>query len=177
MPRWRLTVEKVYNAEYWTNVYWLEATDRAQARARGQAIANIERSVLDTRCVLTKFRVDDGTPNTDEYSTVAINLPGTKDNSTSELMPLFVVARVDFTVDGGSPSRKYLRGVLTEADVQGPFTLINPKLDFLQNFYAAPTAGSAGFVDVDGELIDGGVVSSLVGMRQLRRGSKKKLTP
>lgn len=93
------------------------------------------------------------------------------------MMPLFAVLRVDLTVVGSRPSRKYLRGVLAENNTDGPYNLVASAVTSFTNLYAAPLAGVAGLVDVDGEEITGAVVYPKVGMRQLRRGSKKKVIP
>jgi hypothetical protein len=117
------------------------------------------------------MRVSDTDPNTEIFSTVVLNLVGNR-ASTTALLPLFNVLRVDFSAVQGRPSRKYLRGVLTESDVVGPNIEIAALGEF-QVAYADAMLGMAEYVDVDGEQFSAAACLRPVGMRQLRRGSRR----
>lgn len=177
MP-WRVTIEKylAVAGEYWTNVYFLDSSSQAEAETAAQNLTNMERQFHAAPVLFTKWRVDDGQPNTDVYKTQPINLFGSRDPGQVQLMPLFVVARVDISVAGGGrPSRKYYRGVLLESDVNG-MTIDG---SFIINaigtaFIGAPLGDIA---DPDNQAAVSVSVSPITGMRQLRRGSKKKTTP
>ena len=175
MP-WRVTVEKVLSGEFWTNRYILSSASLADAYSAAlDTIIPAERAVTSNYVTFVKVRVDDMVPNTDNYQTGILNMQGLR-NVTGDLMPLYVVARVDFTVNASSPSRKYLRGVLYENDVTGPLQVSAGTQTVINDAYVAPMVALASFVDVDGQDIVGGATNPNVGMRQLRRGSKKKLT-
>lgn len=175
MP-YRITVEKYYGGgnKYWTNVYHTTAGDFAAATAVGTAIANAELPLYVSGIVISKFRIDDMTPNTDNFITKPVNLPGTRAAKAAgvELLPFFVVARVDFGPSGfGRPSRKYLRGVLWEDD--GNLTSITAAMNtILQNYGAAIV--NAGVTDESGNDLQTSAVWQAFAMRQERRGSKKK---
>lgn len=174
---WRATIEKYYAlaGEYWTNVYMLDVANGNDAQAAADALVTAERQFHLTSVLFTKARVDDNTPNTDVYDTWSINQYGTLDQ-TADPMPLFVALRVDLnTAGGGRPSRKYYRGVLTEAHITTMQVAQNIR-DLVKNTLNPVIAGSA-YVDVDGQKLINAEPSPIVGMRQLRRGSKKKNTP
>lgn len=172
----RLTVEKEYQGEFWTNVYWLNVANPPAGNAAAEAVVNAERSTLDNRCIITRYRIDDAVPLTDNYHTVVLNVTGASANATIELMPLFSVVRVDLTVAGSRPSRKYFRGYLLESIVEGPFNISASAITSFQTNLADALAAIPELCDVDGQDVVGAKVWPKVAMRQLRRGSKKKVT-
>jgi hypothetical protein len=177
MPVFRLQIEKFHsNAnEYWVNRYFLNAASLADATLASNGIVDAEKALYMPEITITKSHVDDNAPNTSVFETVIRNLPGTRANVAADRMPLFVVVRVDFTVAGGGrPSRKYLRGILNEGEVS--FTTLAAGVVTLVDQYAANVAAS-GACDPQGQDIIAGVTWKAPAMRQLRRGSKKKLTP
>lgn len=172
---WRLTIEKMYQAEYWTNVYWLDA-DVSVASSAAQSILAAERAITLNDVLFTKMRLDDALVGTDVYTTTVLNVFGQSTANAATKLPLFNVLRVDFAAAQGRPSRKYLRGVLTE-DVISFNTIAPATLTFYDTNYSTPVANVAGFLDVDEQEIISGAAVPFVGMRQLRRGSKKPVTP
>lgn len=171
----RLTIEKYFAGlgEYWTNIYWTDGTI-SEAGSALAAIIAAERALYYPTVTITKARVDDGVPNTDVFVTSVINQAGTR-AASSDPLPLFAVARVDFSIAGqGRPGRKYLRGVLQENDTAS-FNIVSGLLTSLQTYADAVVA--AGVTDEEGQAFSSGAPALQVGMRQLRRGSKKKITP
>lgn len=175
LPSSRVTIEKMYQGEYWTNVYFL-SSGIADALTSANALVAAERAITLSGVLFTKLRVDDNTEDTDIFYTAPINLFGQNTTAGAQYLSLFNVLRVDFAAGAGRPSRKYLRGTLWEAAVN--FNTIDPLIvtDWQTN-YANVVAGLADYVDVDGDPITSGLVYPFVGMRQLRRASKKKTTP
>jgi hypothetical protein len=177
MPIWRGTIEKSFQNEFWVNVYHIDALDRAAATSICTQIMNIERVMHFDNIAFTKLRVDDMTPNTQNYQTTPVNLMGQNGTPTPSVMaPLFCTIRVDFAVDGQRPSRKYYRGCLAEANMN-VLTLEGAQVAAFNTNIANPLAALAGFVDESGNAIISGSTYPNVQMRQLRRGSKKKSTP
>jgi hypothetical protein len=171
---WVVDIEKMYLGEYWTNRYIVAASDLAGATTIGGTIMGLEKTVHQGAALFTRYRVSDGQPLTDVYQVVQVNAFGEKPGTNTSYLPLFNVIRCDFnTAGGGRPSRKYLRGILTEADVA--FNNIEQAcIDYLTTNYVNPLVGLAGFVDVDNQQITSGSVYPNVSMRQLRRASKRK---
>jgi hypothetical protein len=169
----RLTVEKFHalSGEFWTNVYWLNQPTPDDALTHANDIVLAERNVTLPEVTFTKIRIDDGIENTEEWTTVVFNVPGLLTGQVGDPLPLFVVARVDFSVAGGGrPSRKYLRGVLTEGTMS--FAAIASGLITALQAYANAVAATSA-CDVDGQDIVSGAPHLQPAMRQLRRGSKK----
>jgi hypothetical protein len=166
-------IEKLYQGEYWTNRYVLAVADVAAGIGVGQQIAAAERNITLANVLFTKLRVSDAIPGTDNYSIHNINQFGLRPADPT-LLPLFNVLRVDFSTFGnGRPSRKYLRGVLAEGNIE--FNTINyNSIEFYQNNYCVPLLAIPGFVDVDNQAFSAASPYPFVGMRQLRRGSKRK---
>jgi hypothetical protein len=177
MAIWRITIEKylAMAGEYWTNVYHADVAGGTEAQNVANLLVTMEQQFHSTAVLFTKARVDDNTPNTDVYDTFAINQFGLG-NASADLMPLFVVMRVDInTVGAGRPSRKYYRGGLNESQVNG-MTIAQAVVDYYRTTMEPVMLGN-GLVDVDGQAFSSVEPSPITGMRQLRRGSKKKATP
>lgn len=174
MALWQVDIEKQLNAEFWTNVYHVDAADIASAETIAASIVAIERAVHGTFVAFTKMRVRN-VADPFAADTTILSLLGQRAVATNA-MPLFVVARVDFTAEIGRPSRKYLRGVLAEADVNSD-NLESAAITFVNENYATPLAALVGYVDIDGQQIVNGGCHPRTGMRQLRRGSKRRTQP
>jgi hypothetical protein len=177
MPLFQMDSQKVYQNEYWTNRYILSATDLSTAVTAAGFIRAAERACHYDIVTLDKYRVSDMVQGTDVYQVISDNVAGTRASSGGQFLPLFNVIRVDFnTVGGGRPSRKYLRAPIGEGEQNGG--VLDPAvITFYMNNFVTPLVALGNFVDVDGQAFSTGSVFRLVGMRQLRRGSKRKATP
>ena len=174
MPQFKLDIEKYYNGEYWTNRYIVEAIDLTDAATDGDAILASERPMHLPVVLFTKWRLSDFNPTTDEFIVKPVNLAGTRTGFGGEPLALFNTVRVDFPAGFGRPSRKYYRGCLTEGDIIGP-NLIAGTVTYMQE--RVSTLTSAALVDPQGTLLGEGVVKTLLQMRQLRRGTKRRTQP
>lgn len=177
MARFRLQLEKYFSGagEYWVNVYHVEATDLAAAAALGASIRDAERPLYTSGITITKAHVDDGIAHTDVFQNVVYNMNGSRTGTTTANFPLWVTARVDFNVvGGGRPSRKFLRGVLLEADAD--FMTVGTAMQTLLATYANAIVAIGAVVDPQGQLFSSGAPFAAPAMRQLRRGSKKRVT-
>lgn len=170
----QVEIEKVFQGEFWVNRYFVNAASLGDAQLVGSHIVAAERVITSNRITFTKMSTRTTTRGDYVYTTSVLNLLGLR--NFSDVMPLFVVARVDFQAAAGRPSRKYLRGVLMESDVD-VMTVSAARVTAINTDYAQVLAALAGFVDVDNDDIVGGACSPITGMRQLRRGSKKRRIP
>jgi len=176
MALFQLEIEKVLGGESWVNSYWLEGDAISDVVSRANQIVAAERAVHHSSITFSKYNLRTGTVGDEVYITAPLNVLGLADFGGSGMMPLFVVARVDFQAEVGRPSRKYLRGCLSEGDVN--FDLLDTgRREEIDDAYSEIVAAIAEFVDVDGDAIIAGTCNPKTGMRQLRRGSKKSNTP
>lgn len=169
---WEATIEKYYNGEYWVNHYYLDVADLLAAYSAALDIMELERAVTYSTVTFTKVSARTTADLDYIFQTGAVNLPGLG-GGVGQMMPLFVVARCDFTVTASRPSRKYLRGVLSEDSVTG-MTLTPDTVTYINTNYVTPLVNMAAYVDKQGQPVVGGACSPNTGMRQLRRGSKKR---
>ena len=180
MPVFRVITEKYSPGfgEYWSNVYHMNGSNMADLAAHVTNLVNAEKLLYYGSTLITKSRIDDEAPNTDNFITVIRNMNGTRAVPAAPgdaSMPLFVTARVDFGVAaGGRPCRKYLRSCLAEADCLG--TVLAPAMISLLGGYVA-TCLTLPLCDPAGNLINSGAAMNVLQMRQLRRGKKRKVTP
>lgn len=175
LPPTVLTIEKVYNNEFWVNVYYL-SSELGSSASPANAIVAAERSVTCSAVVFTKYSLRTTVEDDYVYATIPLNLAGTRTSAVTPTAPLFNTVRVDFQAALGRPSRKYLRGCLMNTDLSGA-NIVAGVVTYFQTNYADVVSAVTTYVDVDGDDITAGAVSPLVGMRQLRRGSKKPVTP
>lgn len=176
MPLWNVDVEKFFKNRYWTNRYIVQAASLAAAAQVANDIVDVERNVHKSFIEFTKVRTSDQVVGGDVFTIAVIGLPGLHVWTEGQALPLFNVVRVDFAVSQGRPSRKYLRTGLLEQDVVGD-TLEPAYHTFINLNYAIPMMSMVEYVDVDGQAFVGSSVTSSVAMRQLKRGSKRALTP
>ena len=179
MPVFQVDIEKSFSPTtgttvYWTNVYHVNTADQAAAVTAGQSIVTLEKTIHSTLTTFTKMRVR-------QYSVLSaagtiVPLTGTGARSTTGPMPLFNVFRIDFSVASGRPNRKFIRGPLAGSD-NSSGAVTPSTVTTINNNYIAALLGLNVVVDTQGQPILSGVVYPYVGMRQLRRGSKRKTTP
>lgn len=172
-----LDIEKELNGEYWTNRYMLDVASAAAGISPANDLVEAERQYTLDRMNFTRYRISSVTMGDDDYIIEPLNVVGGRTAGVGSELPLFNCIRVDFAVASGRPSRKYLRGILIEADQSG-FGVIDPTfLDFFDAAYTAGCLAVPQYVDVDGQSLIGGQAYPKVAMRQLRRGSRRRTTP
>lgn len=175
MAVWKIDIEKQLGTEFWTNVYHVEQSGQLAAASAGQLIANQEQNLHHPAVTVTRMRVSlAGEGN--EGTIYPLNLPG--EGNDGQYLPLFNVLRVDFGVASGRPSRKYYRLPVVETVVEnGSFT--TAYLSAIQVYLDALLApvNQINLCDVDGQVIVSAAPFRPVGMRQLRRGSRRRTQP
>jgi hypothetical protein len=169
----KVDIQKRLSDEFWTNRYFIRRDTLSEAVTSANFIVEAERIFHATTVLFDRVRVSDMVPGTDEYVTSVLNSAGFQ-NDDGELLPLFNVLRMDLSATSGRPSRKYYRGVLREThitfnDVSNGIR--NTAEDAIADLLAIP------LVDIDDQDLVGATSFSKVGMRQLRRGSKRRTTP
>lgn len=173
MALWNVDIQKKLGDERWTNRYILRADTITMADGVAQLIYNYERSVHSPAVEFERIRTSDRIPDTDVYIINELHTFGLF-NYDGERTPLWNVAVVLFETLMGRPSRKYLRIPIHESQMSGD-NLGSGLIAALDQNYAQPMWQLPEFVDVDDQRFVGASVQPTVGMRQLRRGSKRKL--
>lgn len=170
-----IVINKRLANEEWANVYHIALTSGSVEEDIVDAIVTAERALAPITVEFVNY-VSRPFPGPGEGTPHPLGLAGL--NQAVELLPLFNVLRVDFPAPTGRPSRKYYRAALTPDHVDGNNILASAwqqlQTELINDFAAVP-AGA--LVDVDGQALGGPVLARSVGMRQLRRGSKRKTTP
>lgn len=180
MATFQVDIEKTSNLPtgqtyYWTNVYHVSAADQASAVAIGNSIVAIEKAVHRTDQTFTKMRVRQTLPDAMSGSIVVLTGTGAI-AAAGDSIPPFNCVRVDFGKAIGRPCRKYLRTGLRETD-QANGLLLSSYVTAVTTGYSTPLVALGTVCDPDGDLIINGSVMTPVQMRQLRRGSKRKIGP
>lgn len=171
---WELAIEKSLGSEYWLNVYHADVATQLEARNTALAVVNIERSVHSTQVAFTKMRIRNLSPLGQPGTVYPIGLTGQLGATT--YLPLFVVARCDIAVPVGRPDRKFLKFPISVSNVEnGNFT--STALAFWQANYCDAIIALTELSDRTGQPYLEAGINPAVGMRQLRRGSRKKTTP
>ena len=118
-----------------------------------------------------------GKRNPSGMSPTIVVLSGTGGRATpTDVLPAYCTARVDFGKAVGRPCRKYLRINLGESEQTNGIILAGV-VTTITNNYINPLVAMNVVCDDNGDLIINGVVLTPVQMRQLRRGSKRKVGP
>lgn len=173
MP-FRIIVEKELLGKFWVNTYLVTAADLASAATLMTPIVNAERALYFGSILITKARVDDMTPDTDQFITAVYNLAGTRATS-AQALPMFNTARVDFgVIAGGRPCRKYIRGFLQETDSDGTDIIVASRAP-LQT-YANTIVALGAVCDPQGNTLSSGAPHTAVQMRQVRRKKRPSVT-
>lgn len=179
MPLYQVDIEKRLLSEFFTNVYYLQSPTIGDAVLDAGLIVTFEKSIMLDNVNFTKQRVRTTTVGDDVYALGTLSGLGLR-SSAGGTLPLFNTLNVVLSAVVGRPSRKYYRGVLQESDID--YTAVSSSLLSLVAtngaalLTAMDTANSA-LVDIDNTGIYSIIASSEVGMRQLRRGSKRRVQP
>jgi len=177
MPLFQIDIEKKFGTEFWSNRYHCDAASLAAADLIANSVATLEIATTDSRVTVTVARTRTAAPGDTDFIIRPINAPGNRDGGANALLPLFNVVRIDIPIPaGGRPSRKYLRGILTVANV-GQFVLSSALASSVQGVYCDNLADITGLTDESGNPIGTPLVSNDISMRQLRRGSRRRTTP
>lgn len=170
---WQIDIQKSNETEFWTNVYHCDRASFSEAKDTALAIVAAEKTIHTQHVQFVSMRIR-AYPSGGQQGTV-FQLDGTGAVGASEFLPLFNVARVTFSVEQGRPSRKYYRLPVGEGEQQyGVWT--PSKITFLNNLLTA-MLNIPGLCDESGNEFVGISLVPQVGMRQLRRGSKRRAAP
>lgn len=178
MATFKVDIEKLYQNRYWTNVYYVGVgATLSDAVGTAAEIVAMEKKFHADLVTFTKYRVSTITPGDFVYQTVVLNEQGARNSTGMDFLPLFNVARVDLTDEGFKrPERKYYRCPVAESDQSGG-TLSNTFITLIEGAFEVFFGSFVGaLVGPNAEAITSAQVYPFVGMRQLRRGSRRRTT-
>jgi hypothetical protein len=169
----QVDIQKRLGTEYWTNVYYVTNASYEGAIAAGLDIVEVERNLHQQQVAFVNMRVRPYPAGGAEGAVYELSTFGLITNE--QYLPLFNTLNVKMTVVPGRPSRKYYRcpiaeswqasGVLDTGQVAAFNTI-------LEDLLAVAT-----LCDESGNPFTAIRCYPLVGMRQLRRGSKRRAVP
>lgn len=177
MARFLIDIQKRLASEWWTNTYIVEAADIDEARILGNKIVIAERAFHSGRVTFDKMRVSTLTRGDNVYITEPGSVTGQLPTDQPPL-PLFCTVNVVFGTGANRPARKYYRVVARTND-------INAEGEWSNNLVATVQGALENLINVEqvplfdrgGDRVVTVVVQRPVGMRQLRRGSKRRQRP
>lgn len=178
MPLFQLDIQKQDlqgETEFWTNVYHLQL-DGYDDLGPPAAIVAAERAIHSGYVAFVSFRLKQALTPFGYSRIVALAGPGEYVVGSTQLLPLYSTMRVDMGVSIGLPIRKYLRTGVSEFESDGR----NWKSDYIATVasqYANVVSHLPEIRNPAGDAITGYAVKVPVQMRQLRRGSKRRLNP
>lgn len=171
----QIDVQKLQSGEYWTNVYHIDSADVGDGDAAASLIVAAERLIHSTGVAFSKVRIATYPVSDGEFIILPLSGTGSRTFSGGQLA-LFNVARTDISVGRGRPCRKYYRAPIYEGDQEdGALTIafrgvVDTALnDLIGDLPTLCDPGGTRWVEA--------TTAVAVGMRQLRRGSRRRTEP
>lgn len=172
MPVFQADVQINYYEEYITNVYHVNVADIDAAMAAALDIIDIQRTLIVATVNFNAVRVSTPTPGDGVYLSLPINVPGTRPAGSPD-MPPFNRFRVDMSVGPTRPLRKFLM-VPQQDDCTGG-GLTPTAQTYVTTNYITPLVALGVVCSPSGLIVSSAAVSQRVGMRQLKRASKRSI--
>lgn len=179
MPLYQVSLRKAINtsgiAYKWSNRYFVQSPDVASALQSGINFWVLAEATFHNQlafCYEVYANNTEDPPNTPgTVQSVPVgdqrgNRPGNA-SSVSILLPLWNVARIDFSVVASRPSRKFYRIPLLETDVTS--AQLDPDISGAIIAGAALIATAGESRDVDNQLFTGSVSTPVLTSRRLGR--------
>lgn len=174
MAVWQIVIEKFFNNEYFVNDYHVQESDALNVPTAVGVIANLERAVTPQNVSFTKARYRPAGSSA-QGTVMPLGFFGLAD-AMSNPMPLYCTARVDLAPVSGRVGRKYMRALLNMSSVEQG-SIIPATRTFIQTNFVAPLVALGYVCKENGSEFVSGATIAAVQMRQLRRGSKRRLQP
>lgn len=170
MPIFRISIQCAINeltASYkWSNTWYVSRADRFEAASAAVGMASFYPQALWEDAFVYNVYVSDMIPNTTNYENIPIGTEGVGQITGLYGEPYhpFICTRVDLTVPGSRPSRKFWRTPLFEGMVSNG-RLIAPEIAAAISAAMADMTTVSGLCDVDGEGITGHLVKGVTSRR------------
>lgn len=155
MPRFKIEIfKRTPGSDDWGNAYHAVSDDLADATSLANLVAQAEQIIHQDYVNIERARISRVFPDTDEFNTLVLNYPGLR-SAVSVSLPLWNTFRIDFSVLGSRPSRKYMRGPVLQVDQNGTqiqasgFSIMNAYITAIEAQFSADGI-APGLVDESG---------------------------
>lgn len=175
MPVFKVDIQKSRGGIFWTNRYLVETATLSAAAETIEPIFEAEQLFHALDCQFVSGRASDNVPANDQFIIVPLSGGGAITVSGNPL-PGFNCVRVDFSTGIGRPCRKYYRTYVGEAEAAG-YTWALDYYNIVSGAMLDLLANVPQLCDPGGEILSSQATQVPIQMRQLRRGSKRKVTP
>lgn len=175
MPLYKLDIQFVYETVYWTNKLYIIGTDDENAAEAAVAITDILATGVQNSVTIDKVRITPAPFTKNNFFDFPVNKVGS--GGATQPAPLFNVVRWIFTPPRGRSTNHYFRGGVTPSNI-GVDQQFTPTAAAFNNALLVQLFDAGwSIVSHTGAPYAGAAASVRVGMRQLRRGSKRKKKP
>lgn len=175
MPTYKLDIQYVYETEYWTNKLYIIEPDIESAVNALQALTDVLKTGVQNSVTIDKGRITPFPYLRNTYRDVQLNKAGT--GGTAAPAPLFNVVRWEFSRAYGRAISHYFRGGVTPSNIGTDQKFTDAAHTFNDDLVLALFETGPVICDKIGDPYTRATTDIRVGMRQLRRGSKRKKTP
>lgn len=175
MPVHKIDLQFKLGTEYWTNVFYTNASSVATAKVWVDDLVDAIQGAVQNSVTIDKARITPSPYIANTYTDYPIGVAGTG-GSTSPA-PLFNVVRWKFGKAVGRAVNHYFRGGVTPSNIGADGNFTSAAQTFNTSIADAVGALSPAPCDRNGNAYTTFSAAPAVGMRQLRRGSKRRITP
>lgn len=175
MPVYKLDIQFVYETEYWTNKLYVQAGSDGDAAQAANEIVGVLKTGIQNSVTIDKVRITPAPFSRDTFIDIPFQTPGT--GGTSAPAPLFNVVRWVFSPARGRGISHYFRGGVTPANIGPDQKFTTDAQTFNNNLVKALFDLPSVICNKSGQPYFSANAAVRVGMRQLRRGSKRKTKP
>jgi hypothetical protein len=179
VPTHRVEIRKSWAGHNWSNDYLVETPSLIDSVALGEQCYDFERTFHESIVTFEYIRVSSVAVGDRIFRHIPKNTLGLATNGTTNFLPLFNTARLDFATADSDPCRKYYRLPVPEANQDnGLFTVawlgaVNPTV---ATFISTWNPGSK-IVSKVGHNVVSGLFARPVQMRQLHRHKRPPVAP
>jgi hypothetical protein len=172
---YQVDIQKNLGTEYWTNVWHIDVADAAAAMAAALLLENAELGIHYSNVNFNKMLIRPYPVVAGDFVEVPLSIFGLRAGVAD--LALFNVARVVYIAASGKPGIKMFRGCLNEGDQEGVGEITDATRIYYETWADLVHGDVPEMCKANGVLLGAGRINLNVGMRQLRRGSKRPILP
>ena len=175
MPVYKVDIQFKLNTEYWTNVFYASHPSVFAAKLWVDNLVEAMQDSVQNSVIIDKARITPAPFVANTFTDYPIGVNGT--GGSTPPAPLFNVVRFVFGKAVGRGVSHYWRGGVTPSNIGADGNFSGAAQAFNTSKAEAIGALSPPPCDRQGNVYTTFSAAPTVGMRQLRRGSKRRTTP